>query len=139
MKPFLQRTWAQIDLDAIEYNYLKIREAVNPKAKICCVVKADAYGHGAVTVANEYEKLGADYFAVSNIEEALQLRSGGITKPILILGYTPADMADVLSENNISQAVFSLEYAKLLSEAAVSCGVKIKIHINYHTIQHKIK
>ena len=138
MKPFLQRTWAQIDLDAIEYNYLKIREAVNPKAKICCVVKADAYGHGAVTVANEYEKLGADYFAVSNIEEALQLRSGGITKPILILGYTPADMADVLSENNISQAVFSLEYAKLLSEAAVSCGVKIKIHIKIDTGMSRI-
>ena len=138
MKPFLQRTWAQIDLDAIEYNYLRIREAVNPKAKICCVVKADAYGHGAVTVANEYERLGADYFAVSNIEEALQLRSGGITKPILILGYTPADMADVLSENNISQAVFSLEYAKLLSQAAVSCGAKIKIHIKIDTGMSRI-
>ena len=61
MKPFLQRTWAQIDLDAIEYNYLKIREAVNSRAKICCVVKADAYGHGAVKLAALYQKLGAQY------------------------------------------------------------------------------
>ncbi len=65
-----------------------------PHAKICCVVKADAYGHGVPMVAKVYERLGADWFAVSNLEEAIQLRRCGITRPILILGYTPPQLCD---------------------------------------------
>ena len=105
---------------------------------LCCVIKADGYGHGAVMLAHLYEKLGADWFAVSNIEEAMQLRSAGIKKPVLILGYTPAECAEMLSENNISQAVYSLEYAEALNECAEKAGVKIKIHLKLDTGMSRI-
>jgi alanine racemase len=102
------------------------------------VVKADAYGHGAPFVAKEFDALGADYFGVSNIEEALQLRRCGISKPILILGYTPPEYADVLIEKKISQTVFSLDYAKELSAAAVKSGGKITAHIKIDTGMSRI-
>ena len=103
MKEILRRTWAEIDLDALARDFQAVREAANPQAKVCCVVKADAYGHGAVRIAREFEELGADWFAVSNLEEALQLRLGGIQKPILVLGYTPPEEAAALSNHHISQ------------------------------------
>jgi alanine racemase len=82
-----------------------------------------------VYLSKLYERLGADYFAVSNIEEAMQLRNNGISAPILILGYTPTECASILAENNISQTVFSYSYAKELSRSAKSDGVSVKIHI----------
>lgn len=66
---FVKRTWAEISLDAIAHNFNEIKNKIGGKAKICCVIKADGYGHGATELANIYEKLGADYFAVSNIDE----------------------------------------------------------------------
>lgn len=133
MKEILRRTWAEIDLDAVARNFQAVRRAVNSNAKVCCVVKADAYGHGAVRMAKEYEALGADWFAVSNLEEALQLRLSGITKPILVLGFTPAEEAKALSEHNISQCVYSLEYARELSRHALETGVTVKIHVKVDT------
>ena len=106
-----KRFWAEIDINAAEKNYEIIRSKLSEGTKLCCVVKANAYGHGAVYLSKLYEKLGADFFAVSNIEEAMQLRNNGIRTPILILGYTPASCASILSENNISQTVFSRSYA----------------------------
>ena len=138
MDHFLKRTWAQIDLDAIKHNYLQIRNNISDKSMLLCVIKADAYGHGAVALAKEYERLGADWFAVSNLEEAFQLRKNGIKKPILILGYTPANMAYELSRLNISQAVFSEEYAKDLSNYAAKNNVKVKIHLKIDTGMSRI-
>ena len=86
MNPFLKRAWAQIDLNALQYNYNVVKSMINPKSKIMCVVKADAYGHGAKRLSKEFSKLGADWFAVSNLEEAMQIRKAGVNKPILILG-----------------------------------------------------
>ena len=126
------RTWAEIDLDKVEYNYSLIREHIG-KAKLCCVVKANGYGHGAVKLAALFEKLGADYLAVSNIEEALQLRQNGTGLPILILGYTPAECARILAENNITQCVYSLEYGLKLAKNAKKHGVRIKIHLKLDT------
>ncbi len=128
-----RRAWVEVDLDAIEYNYNAIKSVIDPKTKLCCVVKADAYGHGAVVLSKEYERLGADMLAVSNIEEALQLRSGGIGLPILILGYTSPECAKELAENSIIQCVFSKDYGKALSESAVSLGVKVRVHIKIDT------
>lgn len=102
------------------------------------VVKANAYGHSASIVAPALEKNGADAFAVSNIDEALALREYGITSPVLILGYTPCDMADTLVKNNISQCVFSPEYAKALSKSAVKSGKTVKIHIKLDTGMSRI-
>ena len=95
-----KRTWAQIDLDAAAHNFKEIRRYVGNRSMVCCVIKADAYGHGAVRMAEEYEALGADWLALSNIEEALQVRRAGIKLPLLVLGYTPAEAADVLAEND---------------------------------------
>lgn len=123
-----RRAWAEIDLDALEYNYKKIRRIIPEKAKICCVVKADAYGHGSVRVAQLCEELGADHLAVSNINEAMTLRNAGIGLPILILGYTPPSCAEMLAHNGISQCVYSCEYGKELADAAERAGVRISAH-----------
>ena len=86
MDSYFKRTWAEVNLDKIEHNFKIIKSRISDKTKLCCVIKADAYGHGALELAHLYESLGADFFAVSNLEEALELRIGGITLPILILG-----------------------------------------------------
>lgn len=126
---FLKRAWAQINLDNLKNNYSVIRASLNPETKILAVVKANAYGHGDETVSRELEKMGADFFGVSNIEEALFLRKSGVTRPILIFGYTPAEFANVLSENEITQTVFSKEYAESLNEVALKNGVTVSTHV----------
>lgn len=129
---FLHRTWAEIDTSALIHNF-KIIKKESGNSKIMAVVKADAYGHSARFVAPVLQENGVDFFAVSNIEEAITLRGCGITKPILILGYTPVNMASQLFFNDIIQAVFSPEYAKDLSKAAVEENLKLKIHIKLDT------
>lgn len=125
----VKRTWAEISLNAIEHNYNVIRNKVADDTKVCCVIKADGYGHGAVELSQIYEKLGADFFAVSNIDEGIEIRKSGSKLPIVILGYTPVSEAKNLAAYNISQAVFSLEYAKELSEKCVEEDCICKMHI----------
>lgn len=133
LQPFQMRTWADIDLDVAAYNFRIIRERIGLETKLCCVVKANGYGHGAIQLSKLYEILGADYLAVSNIEEALQLRNASVGLPILILGYTDPRCASELSNNNISQCVFSYEYGNALSENAVKQNVTVKVHIKLDT------
>lgn len=128
-----KRVWAEIDMDALIHNYEKIRCHLGPETKLCCVIKANAYGHGAVDVALFYEELGADMFAVSNIEEAIQLRHGGVTRPILILGYTPAPCVRELAEHTLTQCVYSYEYGELLSACAAREGVTLDVHLKLDT------
>lgn len=133
MKSTLKRTWAEIDLDALEYNYKKIREHVGKDVKFLGVVKADAYGHGAIMVSERLQSLGADYLAVSSIDEAMELRYNGITMPILILGHTPREQVDRLICFNITQAVTCEAKAKEYSEEARRYGGTLKIHIKVDT------
>lgn len=135
---FVKRTWAEISLDAITHNFNEIKRKIGGRAKLCCVVKADGYGHGAAELARVYEQLGADWFAVSNIDEGIELRDAGCALPILILGYTPVADARRLAEYNISQAVFSLEYARALSSECVQSGTECKIHIKIDTGMSRI-
>ena len=135
---FVKRTWAEISLDAIAHNFGEIRRKAGDSAKLCCVVKADGYGHGAVELAHIYEELGADFFAVSNIDEGIEMRSSGIGLPIVILGYTPVKDAAKLSNYNISQAVFSLDYAKALSRKCQKAGCSVRIHIKADTGMSRI-
>lgn len=128
----IRPVWAEIDLDAIEYNIKQIRKVAKSK-EIIGVVKADAYGHGALDVAPVLLKNGADKLAVAVITEALELRSNGITAPIIILGYTPLDFAKDLIENDIEQTVYSLEYAKELSKKAQKLNRIVKVHIALDT------
>lgn len=138
MKNYLRRTWAEVNIDALKHNFDAIRAAADRKARIICVIKADAYGHGAVFLGKLYEKMGADGFAVSNIEEAMQLRENGIHLPVLILGFTPASLAGELAVHHISQAVFSEEYARELSAEAVKQNVQVGIHIKVDTGMSRI-
>ena len=131
MTDFLRRSWAEINESALIHNFKIIKETA--QTKVCAVVKANAYGHGVNIVAPLLQKAGADFFAVSNIEEAIELRNIGITKSVLILGYTPCDLAKQLSEYDISQCVYSLDYACELSENAVKNNIEIKIHLKLDT------
>ncbi|MBE6765414.1 MAG: alanine racemase [Ruminococcaceae bacterium] len=132
MEKYLRRTWVEIDLDAIGHNYRLIRKKAG-QVPVMCIVKADAYGHGVEHIALEYQRLGAKWLGVSNIEEAMELRRYGIDREILILGYTPPEAAAQLAEYEITQAVFSLGYAESLSQAALSLGCSVKCHIKADT------
>ncbi len=132
MVEYTRRTWVDIDLDAIRHNLEMIRQRTG-SAEIMCIIKADAYGHGVEHIALEYQRMGIRWFGVSNIEEAVELRKCGIRGDILILGYTPHNVARLLSDYDITQAVFSEEYAEGLSAAAVELGVNIKCHIKADT------
>ena len=128
-----ERTWAEVDMQAIRHNFHTIRAGLPASVKLCCVVKANAYGHGVRTLAPLYQQMGADWFAVSNIEEAVQLRRCGVTRPVLILGYTPVTCVSLLAAENLSQCVYSAEYGRQLSAAAVEAGVTVKMHIKLDT------
>ena len=130
---FLHRTWVEIDLDRIEHNYRRLASQVGDNCRVMCVIKANAYGHGAVETARLLEGAGCGWFAVSNIEEAQQLRRGGITARLLILGATPAEYAAALAEGEITQALYDPEYAKELSAAATAAGVTVRVHLKLDT------
>lgn len=138
MLDFLRRTWAQINLDALDNNITQIKSVIDPSAKLCAVVKADCYGHGYEYTAQQMQESGADWFGVSNLAEALQMRKAGIDRPVLILGYTPPDKVRELVYNDISQAVYSLSYARALSENAALYGVTVNAHIKVDTGMSRI-
>ena len=124
--------WAEIDLDALAHNFRLIQEKAG-SAAVCAVVKADAYGHGDGMAARTLAEAGAAWFAVSSLAEARHLRRGGIEQPILILGMTRPECAGALAEEHITQAVYSLEYARALSRAAEAAGVTVEGHLKIDT------
>ena len=133
MESTLRRTWAEIDLDALAHNYKALRAHVGPGVKCLGVVKADGYGHGAIQVSRTLEALGADYLAVSSIDEAMELRHNGIAMPILILGHTPREQVKNLIDLHITQAVTCAAKAEEYSAEAVKCGGTLKVHIKVDT------
>ncbi len=124
-----KRLWAEIDLDAAAHNFKVIKDSAAGGAGVCCAIKANGYGLGAVRLAELYSSLGAQMFAVAGIEEALELRCAGVSLPILVLGYTPASCAADLAKYDLSQTVYSFEYARELSKFATNSGVMVKAHI----------
>ena len=133
MESTLRRTWAEIDLDALAHNYRTLRHHVGEGTKFLGVVKADAYGHGAIRASELLEELGADYLAVSSLDEAAELRRGGIAMPILILGHTPKEQVPQLIDLHITQAVSCLAKAEEYSAEAVKHGGVLKVHIKVDT------
>ena len=133
MESTLRRTWAEINLDSLIYNYKKIREKTGPDIRFLGVVKADAYGHGAIMVTKALEENGADYLAVSSMDEAMELRLHDIKMPILILGHTPKDQVERLIDFNITQAVTCKAKAVEYSEEASRLNKTLKIHIKVDT------
>ena len=123
------RAWAEIDLDAVAHNARAVRRVTQPTARLIGVVKADAYGHGAPQVAACLLENGVELLAVSQIDEALQLRLSGIDAPILILSDAEPERAGELVRYGITQTVFAPGMAESISEAAVKAGRTAKVHI----------
>ena len=126
------RTWAEISLGNLEHNYRALRSCA-PDSRFLGTVKANAYGHGAVPVAQRLVELGVDYLAVACLDEAAALRRAGITAPILILGYTQPGLADEVVELDATQTVSTPELAQALSDAAGAAGKRAKIHLKVDT------
>ena len=127
------RVWAEINLDNLIYNVNNIKEKILPNTQIMAVVKADAYGHGAIEVSRVLVRNGINMLAVAIIDEALQLRHYNFDIPILILGFTPFELSEQVVENDISQTVYTFEQAYYLNEAAKKIGKKAKVHIKVDT------
>lgn len=133
------RVQARVNLSAIKHNLQEIRKNISHDTKLMVIIKADAYGHGAVPLAkaigdSEY----ADAYGVAITEEAVELRKAGIKKPILILGYTPKEQYDLVVANDVAQTIFQYEMAKALSEEAIRQGKTAKIHIKLDTGMSRI-
>lgn len=126
---YFKRIWAEIDLDALSHNVTALKQYVSPGVSMMAVVKADAYGHGVETVSRTLEDAGVDWFAVSSISEAIQLRRFGTRLPILILGYTPPECVKELAEYQLTQTVYSTDFARALSDAADLAGLVIPCHL----------
>ena len=133
MEQLLRRTWAEIDLDALEHNFRTLQDRVGPDTGVVGVVKADAYGHGALHVARTLEELGAAYLAVSSLDEGRELRHSGIRMPILILGHTPEEYVPQLLEYDMTQAVTCEAKAVAYNAAAAACGGVLRCHIKVDT------
>ena len=128
-----KRTWAEIDLDAIRHNYEQMRKRAGAGVKFLGVVKADAYGHGALPVAEMLQKAGADYLAVACLDEAESLRQGGITLPILILGVTEPKYTGDLIRFGLTAAVADISTAEEMSRIALDLGQRVKVHLKVDT------
>lgn len=124
-----KRTWAEVSLENLVHNMRAIRAHVPAGTKYLGVVKAFAYGHGAVPAARALEAAGADYLAVACLDEALELRAGGVALPILILGVTPAEAVPTLLEHDITQTVACEADARAYSELAAAAGKRLRVHL----------
>ena len=121
--------WAEINLDNLAHNIREVRRLTSKEALVTAVVKANGYGHGSVEIAQTFLDNGADRFAVAVLTEAIELRKGGITAPILIMGYTPTSLFEKVVEYDIIQTIYSYQDAKVLSDIAVKLNKKALIHI----------
>ncbi len=128
-----ERVVAEINLDNIAYNVANIRKTIDKKTKIMAIVKADAYGHGAIEVAKTALYNGADWLGVAIIDEAIELRKNNIFEPILILGHTIEHKLLQVIKYNITQTVFSYDMAKKLSDEAKKIEKTVDIHIKIDT------
>lgn len=127
------RAWITVDRNAILHNLKEVEKLLTKQNKVMAVVKANAYGHGDKVIAKLLENHGVDFFAVSSVDEALNLREAGIRKNILILGYTPPQHFHYLIEYDLVQNFLSLEYAIKCNEYAKSRDTKIRGHIKADT------
>ena len=116
----MRPTWAEINLKALSHNFIRTTEIVGEKVKVLAVVKADAYGHGAVMVSKTLQDLGCDLFGVATVDEALELREAQIRAPILILSGVNSDEIDTVVKYKLTPVVFSLDLLKKLDIYASS-------------------
>ena len=129
--PFL--SWAEIDLDAISWNVRAIRRHVGENVEVMPAVKANAYGHGVLPVSRAALQAGATRLAVHRLSEGVELRRGGISAPVLLMGYTPPAGAEEVVRWQLTPSVMNAEFCCALSVAAVSAGIEVPVHIKVDT------
>lgn len=137
-EPATRWAWVEIDQGALRRNTRAFKNLLGYGKRLCCVVKADAYGHGAVQCAKIMHAAGADMFAVATVSEGVQLREGGIKSPILVLNEPPIDACDTLLEYQIMPSVYSSEFALAYGERAVEMGCVGKYHMAIETGMNRI-
>lgn len=126
-------TWAEIDLNNLAANFNKIKQRVSPAARVMAVVKADAYGHGAVECARRLVSEGADWFGVALPEEGVELRESGISQPVLCLGgYWPGQAA-LCIQQRLTPVVYRVDMIEALNRAALNAGVVADVHVKVDT------
>lgn len=125
--------WAEIKLENIRHNYKEVKRLVGPDVKVMSIVKANAYGHGAFRIAQALDEEGTDRFAVAIMNEAIELRLWGITKPILILGWTPPEDYERALQHDVTLAIFSLQEAQKLSRIATKKKTNALVHLKIDT------
>ncbi|NLY44146.1 MAG: alanine racemase [Clostridiaceae bacterium] len=133
MTKYLKRAWAEINLNYLAHNMQEIRRITSKNAEIMAVVKADAYGHGAIQVSKTLLANGADRLAVAFLDEAIQLRNAGIDASILILGSTPEQWVEQLIDNDIVATVYNYSLSSAISNAAIKKNKTARIHIKIDT------
>ena len=139
-KEYIERVWAEIDLDRMIESCRVIREQIVPAGtKLMAVLKSDAYGHGAAYLAPVLEReCGVDWFAVACLAEAIELRKNGVEKPVLILGLTDPRYASLLSKYSLTQTVGCLDYAQQLDRCAKQDAVQVNCHIKINTGMNRL-
>src|ERR1051325_6465370 len=126
-------TWAEIDLANLASNFNQVKQRVTPAARVMAVLKANAYGHGAVECAQRLSREGVDWFGVALPEEGIQLREAGIKEPILLLaGYWPGQAAACI-QNQLTSVVYRLDMIEALNQAAANAGIVIDVHVKVDT------
>jgi len=126
-------TWAEIDLNNLAANFKKVRERVSPAARVMAIIKANAYGHGAVECARRLASEGADWFGVALPEEGIELRESGISQPVLCLGgYWPGQAA-LCVQHRLTPVVYRVDMIEALNRAAANAGVVVDVHVKVDT------
>ena len=133
-----ERCWTEIDLSALKENYVLLKNRIPTDCRLMSIVKADGYGHGAIAVAKALADDQEGWLGVACLEEALALRQANIQKPILILGYTAPQYAEILAKEQITQAIISPDYAAALAAAARVASVRVSVHVAVDTGMSRI-
>ena len=131
-------TWLEIDLSALAGNVAYLRQRIGPGRILYAVVKANAYGHGAELIAPAALEAGVDRLAVAAVNEAIPLRQAGVRAPILLLGYTPPELAETLLEYNLTPTIYEVSAALAFAEAAARLGRPLTVHVKVDTGMHRL-
>jgi alanine racemase len=126
-------TWVEVDLEAVAFNVQQIKEIVGPEVQVLAVLKADAYGHGAVTVARTALNNGASFCGVASVNEAIRMRQSGVDAPILVLGYTPAWLAKQALLHDVTLTLYDADVARAYSRAAADLRRTARVHLKVDT------
>ena len=133
IKLAMSRTWAEINLEALENNVKILKGLLKNNEKFLGVCKANAYGHGMLQIAKKLQECNIDMIAVATVQEGIELRQKGITIPILCFGQSTSELGELICKYEITQAIENLEIGKAFSEKALQLNKKIKIHVKIDT------